>query len=59
VTAKDALFVLWFNVRLTAALPCPDNADVNVDGEIDSLDARLILEYAVRIVDALPVPRTS
>jgi hypothetical protein len=33
---------------------CPQNADVNHDGRVDTRDAALILQYDSGIIDELP-----
>ena len=40
-------------VRLPA-WPCPENADVNGDGAINSLDATFILQFDAGFIDRLP-----
>lgn len=44
VDSVDAVFVLQYVALLIDELPCPHNADVNSDGEINALDAALILQ---------------
>ncbi len=44
VDSVDAIFVLQYVVLLIDEVPCPHNADVNADGEINALDAALILQ---------------
>jgi len=44
VDSVDAVYVLQYVVLLIDEVPCPDNADVNGDGEINALDAALILQ---------------
>ena len=38
---------------LIAALPCPQNADVNHDGSVNAIDAALILQYVAGLVSHL------
>lgn len=44
VDSVDAIYILQYGVLLIDAVPCPHNADVNGDGEIDAVDAALILQ---------------
>lgn len=46
ISATDALLVLQYHRQVIASLPCPQNADVNRDGHIDSVDAALIIQYS-------------
>jgi len=55
INAIDAAFILQYDARLINHLNCPVNADVNLDGEIDSRDALLILQYIAGYINHLPV----
>ena len=41
----DALYILQFEAGLIPSVPCPDGADVSLDGELTSDDALLILQF--------------
>ena len=47
------MLILQLITKLLASLACEDVGDVNGDGRIDSLDALLILQYAVGLIDSL------
>ena len=55
VNAIDALWVLWLGVDLVDAVARPDNADVNLRGSIDSIDASLILQFLTGLFGTVPV----
>ena len=50
VDSRDALLVLQFEAALLDSLPCPDLADVNDDGSINSVDAGLIKQIDAGLV---------
>jgi hypothetical protein len=52
VNSVDALFVLW-EVADLASPPNPDSADVDGDGDIDAIDAALILQFEADLIDSL------
>jgi hypothetical protein len=54
VNSIDASFILQLSAGVYPFVPCPWNADVNGDGEIDVLDAALILQYDAGLIDSLP-----
>jgi hypothetical protein len=47
VNSIDALLILQLETVPFMVLPCPDNADMNRDGAVNSIDATLILQYAL------------
>jgi hypothetical protein len=50
----DAALILQAEAGLLAAVFCPDEADVNGDGEVDSRDAALLLQFVARLLPSLP-----
>jgi hypothetical protein len=54
VNAIDAEIILQFTVGQLSAVPCPQNADVNIVGHINSVDAALILQYEAGLISHLP-----
>ena len=54
VNAIDALWVLWLGADIVDAVARPDNADVNLSGFIDSVDAALILQFLAGLLGTLP-----
>ncbi len=50
VDSRDALLVLQFEAGFLSSLPCPDLADVNEDGRIDSIDAGLIKQIDAGLI---------
>ena len=54
VNAIDALWVLWLGAGVVDAVARPDNADVNLSGFIDSVDAALILQFLAGLLGTLP-----
>jgi hypothetical protein len=40
----DVLWILWYDGRLVAAVPCEENAKVSADQAVNSLDALLVLQ---------------
>jgi len=59
VDSIDAAFVLWAEAGVVDFMPCKKNANVNLDGFVNSLDAFLILQYHSDLVPALPPPVSS
>ena len=55
INSIDAAFILQYDANLINHLNCPENADVNRDGLIDSRDAMLILQYEAGFLTHLPV----
>jgi len=47
--------ILQFAAGLLNSLPCEGSADVNGDGDIDVLDAALVLQLDAGLIDELPV----
>jgi hypothetical protein len=43
INSADALWLLWYDAHLVAAVPIPEAADITGDGFVDSLDALYIL----------------
>jgi hypothetical protein len=54
VDGADALLILQYSARLSAAPPCLSRGDVNQDGAYNSMDAALILQAAAGLIGALP-----
>ena len=54
VTSVDALFILQREAGLIPAVPCGWDADVDADGDIDSIDAALTLQFVAQLIAALP-----
>ena len=54
VDAIDATFILQLWAALIDALPCPDAADADGDGQDSLLDAIVILQFAAGLLDSLP-----
>ena len=50
--AKDVLLVLQFNAGLLRTLSCPQNADVDTNGHITSVDALLMLQRIAGLIPA-------
>jgi hypothetical protein len=50
----DAALILQHSAGLIAALPCPENGDVNLDGSVNAIDASLILQRIARLIDHFP-----
>jgi hypothetical protein len=46
--------VLQLSAGLTDILPCGQNADANGDGQINALDAAIILQYDAGLIHSLP-----
>jgi len=55
INSIDSSIVLQYDAVLINRLNCPENADVNRDGRIDSRDALLILHYEAGFLFHLPV----
>ncbi len=45
--------ILRYSAGLDYTVPCPNGADVNYDGFIDSVDALIILQYVAGLVESL------
>jgi hypothetical protein len=54
VSSLDAQLVLQREAGLGTVLPCRYLGDVNIDGEIDSADATLILQYVAGLIEEFP-----
>ncbi len=54
VTSIDALFILQREAALIPAIPCGWDGDVDGDGDIDSIDAALTLQFVAQLIAALP-----
>jgi len=54
VDSLDALWILFYYARLVGSLPSAEAADVNLDGDIDPIDAELILQFHAGYLDSLP-----
>lgn len=54
VSSLDAQLILQREAGLGTVLDCRYLADVNVDGEIDSADASLILQFVARLLPEFP-----
>ena len=50
----DALFILQREAALIPAIPCGWDGDVDADGDIDSIDAALTLQFVAQLIAALP-----
>jgi hypothetical protein len=46
--------ILQAEAGLLAGVFCPEEADVNGDGEVDSRDAALLLQFVARLLPSLP-----
>ena len=54
VTSIDALYILQREAALIPAIPCGWDGDVDADGDIDSIDAALTLQFVAQLIAALP-----
>ncbi|MCH8025158.1 MAG: hypothetical protein IH866_00055 [Chloroflexi bacterium] len=54
VTSVDALYILQREAALITAIPCGWDGDVDADGDIDSIDAALTLQFVAQLIAALP-----
>lgn len=54
VTSVDALFILQAEAALTDSVACGFDGDVDADGDVDSIDAALTLQFVAGLLQALP-----
>ena len=54
VNSLDALWILFYYVGLVDFVPCPEGADADQDGDIDPIDATLILQFDADLIGGLP-----
>jgi hypothetical protein len=55
-TAVDAALILQWTAHLPFGMPCLYLGDTNLDGEVNSIDALLILEYTAGVIEHFPAP---
>jgi hypothetical protein len=54
VLSTDAQLIVQLSAGLIAGLPCAANGDINHDGETNSIDALLILQYVAGLIHSFP-----
>jgi hypothetical protein len=53
VRADDAAFILQLAAELIYRVPCLDGSDVNRDGDVNTIDASLVLQFVAGLIDEL------
>ena len=53
VNSIDALWILWDVADISDLIPCPELADADKDGDIDSVDAALVLQFEAGLIGPL------